>query len=142
MAQTQEKVPLVPTLTGNPQMDTAIRYGASKLGMAAAGAAVAWMDAHGWDSKALAKDGIDISVLITTAVVGVVMALATWVWGQLSTKWSQAAIVNNTVSAALTGEVPAAIIAKASEAQARAVEASPTATIVPTPPAPPAGNDR
>jgi hypothetical protein len=137
MAQTPpEKAPLVPTLTGNVQVDTALRYAAAHLGAAAATAAVVWMDAHGFDTKALAKSGVDMSVLIPTVVGGLVLSVGAWAWGQLSTKWSQAATVNNTVHAALTGEVPAAIIARASESQARAVEESPTTTIVPTPPPP------
>lgn len=132
------KVPLVPSVTGNPQIDTFLGYLFTHLGVLAAGIAIAWMDAHGFDTKALSNSGLDLSVLIATTVGGFLVSIAAWVWGQYRTKWAQGAIVNNTVRAALTGEVPAAIMAKATEAQAQAVEANPNTVVVPTPPAPPA----
>lgn len=45
----------------------------------------------------------------------------------------RATTVNATVHAALTGEVPEAIAARATTAQAAAIEASPTASVVPIP---------
>lgn len=123
------KMNVVPTVTGNPKYDTALGYFAVHVGMILAASCVAWMDAHGFDTKALAKDGIDLTVLISGTIVGIILSVAAWVWGQYRTKWSQKAIVDNTVHAALTGEVPVAIISKATIAQAQAVEASPTASV-------------
>jgi hypothetical protein len=130
------KVPLVPSITGSPQIDTFLGYLATHVGAIAAAVAIAWMDAHGFDTKALAKTGLDLNILIATTVGGFILSIAAWVWGQYRTKWAQGAIVNNTVRAALTGEVPAAIMAKATESQARAIEENPATTVVATPPAP------
>lgn len=130
--------PLTPSITGNPQVDTFLGYAATHLGVLVAGISIAWMNAHGFDTASLAKTGLDMTVLITTTVAGFSLSLAAWIWGQLRTKWSQQAIVSNTVQAAVTGKVPEAIAAKATPEQAQAVESSTRAAVAPIPPAAPA----
>ena len=70
------------------------------------------------------------------AILTLTMMVAPWVWG-LYTNWakqrqSDAAVVNNTIHAALTGEVSQAVIEKASPEQALAIEASPNAKVAGT----------
>lgn len=123
------KQPLVPSVTGNPAYDTAIGYIAVHVGAVLAVMCITWMNAHGFDTASLAKSGIDMSTLIAGAVAGIIISAAAWIWGQWRTCNSQKAIVNETVNAALTGVVPAAIAAKMSPEQAQAIEAAPNAKV-------------
>lgn len=130
------KTQILPAITGNPRADALWRYAAAAVGALVAGIAIGWANAHGFDFKALAKLGIDMPTLIAQAATGLVIATVATVMGYRAVGKSEAAVVNNTVAAALTGVVPLAIAAKASEAQAAAIDASPTATIANVPPAP------
>ncbi len=130
-ATTPSNAALVPTITGNPATDTIIRNAIIGLSGAAAGVIVTWLNAHGFADP-------NLSLMVSGAVAAVLSTVAAAAWGVWATHKSQAAIVNNTVHAALTGEVPVSVISKASESQAKAVEASPTATIVAKPAEPPA----
>lgn len=126
------KTPLVPSITGNPAADTVIRNSIIAASGAAAGIIVTWLNAHGFNDP-------NLSLMVSGAVAAVMSTVAAMAWGWWQTHQSQLAIVNNTIHAAVTGEVPVAIVAKATAEQARAVEDSPTATVVmhaPTPPAP------
>lgn len=125
----QSKAALVPSITGNPAADTIIRNGIIAASGAAAGVIVTWLNAHGFNDP-------NLSLMVSGAVAAVLSGIAATAWGWWQTHQSQAAIVNNTIHAALTGEVPAAIASKATEEQARAVEASPTATVVSVQPTP------
>jgi len=127
---TPEKAPLVPSVTGNPATDSIIRNCIVATSAAAAGVMVTWLNAHGFNDP-------NLSLMISGAIAAVLSAAAAALWGWWAAHMSQAAIVNNTVRAALTQEVPAAIMAKATETQARAVEENPNTTVVPTPPASP-----
>ena len=128
---TPSNAPLVPTVTGNPAADTIIRNGIIGLSGMAAGVIVTWLNAHGFHDP-------NLTLMVSGGFAAVLSMLAATVWGWMATHWSQAAIVNNTVHAALTGEVPVAVISKATEAQAQAVQASPRADVVDKPSAPPA----
>lgn len=129
------KAPIVPTITGNPQLDTFIRYTAAHVGMIVAATSVAWMDAHGFDTKALTANGLDMSFLISTTVGGILMSTLAYVWGAISTRQSQTAITMNTALAAMTGNVPEAIAAKLPADAAQAVENSARANITTDKPA-------
>lgn len=117
------KQTLVPTVTGNPAADTIIRNCIIASSGAAAGVMVTWLNAHGFNDP-------NLSLMISGAIAAVLSAVAATVWGWWATHMSQNAIVENTIHAALTGEVPVAVIAKATEAQAKAVDLSPTASVV------------
>lgn len=123
------KAPLVPGITSNPMLDAVIRHGITAVSSAAATAAVVWMDAHGFNPAGLSHDGISISALIFLTVTGVLSAAASAAWSWIKTHQSQNAIINGIVTAAITGQVPASVMAKATPDQAQAVEASPTATV-------------
>lgn len=129
------KAPLVPTVTGNPQLDTFLGYAATHVGAIAAAAAIAWMDSKGFDSKALASTGLDMPILIATTVSGILLSGGAWVWGQLRTRWSQAAIVNTAMQAVLTQTIPSSVVAKAPQALAQAVEAAAHVTVTDEAPA-------
>jgi hypothetical protein len=122
---------LVPTVTGNPAADTLIRNGIIAASGAAAGIIVTWLNAHGFNDP-------NLTLMVSGAVAALLSGVAATAWGWWQTHQSQAAIVNNTVHAALTGEVPESIISKATEAQAQAVQASPTASVVSKSAEPPA----
>ena len=128
---TPSNAALVPTVTGNPAADTIIRNTIIGLSGAIAGVIVTWLNAHGFNDP-------NLTLMVSGAIAAVLSFLAATAWGWWATHMSQAAIVNNTVHAALTGEVPLSVIARASQAQAKAVEASPTASVVSAPAAPPA----
>lgn len=125
------KQTLVPTVTGNPAADTLIRNCIIASSGAAAGIMVTWLNAHGFNDP-------NLSLMISGAIAAVLSAVAATAWGWWATHMSQNAIVNNTIHAALTGEVPVSVIAKATEAQAKAVDMSPTASVVARPAEPPA----
>lgn len=130
----QASAALVPTVTGNPVYDTVIRNSIIASSGAVAAVIVTWLNAHGF------KDP-NLSLMVSGAIAAIMSGGAAMVWGWWATHMSQNAIVNNTVHAALTGEVPVAVIAKATEAQAKAIDLSPTASVVMAPattPIPPA----
>lgn len=128
---TSSTAALVPTVTGNPAADTIIRNAIIGLSGGAAGVIVGWLNAHGFNDP-------NLTLMVSGAIAATLSFVAATAWGWYATHLSQAAIVNNTVHAALTGEVPASVMSKATVAQAQAVEASPTATVVSKPAEPPA----
>lgn len=130
------KISPVPTVTGNSQWDTFIGYAATHVGVLTAGVSLAWMNAHGFDTKSLASTGLDMSVLITTTVSGFLLSGAAWAWGQWRTRKSQLAIAANTALAAITGQVPVGIAKNLTPAMAAAVQASPKANVAEVAPAP------
>lgn len=115
---------VLPAITGNALADTNIRYAAAIIGAAIVGFGVSWAKARGWHVP-----DADTLKLYGQLVGGVVLLVGAWIAGNRATISSQAAVVNSTVKAALTGEVPANVAAKASPEQVAAVVASPTATI-------------
>lgn len=127
----QANAATVPTVTGNPATDTIIRNAIIGMSGAAAGVIVTWLNSHGFNDP-------NLSLMISGAIAAVLSMLAATIWGWWSTLQSQKAIVNNTVHAALTGEVPVSVMAKATIAQAVAVDQSPRATVVLKPAGPPA----
>lgn len=122
----QSKAALVPSITGNPAADTIIRNGIIAASGAAAGIIVTWLNAHGFSDP-------NLSLMVSGASAAILSGIAATIWGWWQTHQSQNAIINNTIHAALTGEVPEAIASKATAEQASAVEASPTAKVVAAP---------
>jgi len=123
---------ILPSITGNAMVDTAIRYGAATIGAGIVAWAASWAAQHGF--KIPDKDTLAIYTQIASG--GVVMGGAI-LWGLVSTKKSEATVVANAVQSAATGQVPEAIAAKATLQQLRAVNAAPNATVAPIAPAKP-----
>lgn len=123
------KTALVQTFTGNPILDTMIGHTLTAISAAVATACVVWADAHGWNPAWLAKDGVDLGVIVGGTVFATLAGAFSYGWAWLRTHRSQNAIIDGVVSAALTGVVPEAVAAKASAAQVAAVQASPTASV-------------
>lgn len=116
------KTALVPTVTGNATVDTALRNLTITLSAAVTAMIMTFLNQHGFNDP-------NLTLLISGAVASTITAIAAIAWGIWSTRQSQKAIINNTVHAALTGEVSAAIISKATPAQAQAIDAAPNATV-------------
>lgn len=117
---------MIPTITGNPAIDTLLRNAIISLAAGLTGILVTWLNSHG------IKDP-NLTVVLSGAIVSALVAVAGIVWGIWQTRQSQQAIVNNTIHAALTGEVSQAVAAKATVEQATAIEASPVASVAPAP---------
>ena len=130
MADNDVKAALVPTVTGNPVLDTFVGHTLTAVSAAVATAAVVWGDAHGFNSAALLKDGINLSMIYGAVVFATLSGAFSYGWAWLRTHRSQNAIIDGVVNAAITGIVPAPIAAKASAAQGQAIEASPQARVV------------
>lgn len=129
MANQLEKI--LPSFFASAKTDTVLRYAAGAIGGAVVGWAAGWARSRGWyvpdkDVLNLAAQGIGGMV-----VVAVVARL-----GVNAVTKSEAVVVNNTVRAAITGEVPQAIADKATQTQIDHIVASPVATVSPAPPMP------
>lgn len=118
------KSPIIASLTGAPKAETLARYGAAMIGAAAVGVAVGWAKAHGYKIP-----DADTIKLYVQGVGGLVLMIWATMLGFTAMRKSEQAVIQNTVQAALTGEVPAAIMAKASPEQAKAVEDAPNASV-------------
>ncbi len=127
---TPEKTALVPTVTGNPMVDTFVGHTLTAVSAAVATAAVVWGDSHGFNSAALAKDGINLGVIYGAVIFAALSGAFSYAWAWLRTHRSQNAIIDGVFNAAISGIVPAPVAAKMTMAQAQAVEASPTAKVV------------
>lgn len=132
------KAAIVPTFTGmSLATETAIRNVLNHAAGVITGMILLWLGTHGFSEHAAQLLGLSLTDLIGGLVASVLTGGATIFWGWLQSKRSEKSLVNNTVAAALTGVVPVAIMAKASEAQAQAVSDSPTATVADIVPLPP-----
>jgi hypothetical protein len=116
------KAAIVPSITGNPMLDTALRNGIITASAALAAIIVTWLNSKGFSDP-------NLTLLVSGAIASVLTAIAAIAWGIWQTRKSQQAIVNNTVHAALTGEVSAAIVAQATPEQAKAIQAAPNTTV-------------
>lgn len=135
------KAAIVPTFTGMPlATEAAVRNILNHAAGVITGMILLWLGLHGFNEKAAATLGFSLSELIGGLVASVLTGAATIAWGALQAKRSEKSLVNNTVAAALTGIVPVAIMAKASEVQAQAVSDSSTASVAAVPPLPPKVN--
>lgn len=122
---------ILPSFFATAKRDVVARYIAGAAAGGIVGWAAGWARAHGW----YVPDK-DVLGMATQAIAGLVFVIVVARLGVNATNKSEIAIVNNTVRAAVTGEVPEAIAARATPAQAAAIEASPTAMVASVPPAP------
>jgi hypothetical protein len=103
------KKPVIPSITGYPAIDTALA------------AAIIWGSGvitgkiYGLIAgSALATQ--DFQMAIFGSVVATLVAIATVVWRLLQAKWNQLAVVNTTIEAAATGQIPENVVRAAVKA--------------------------
>lgn len=126
------KQAIITGLTKYPRLELFGRYAAAMAGAFLLGYAACYVVMRGW----YVPDKDLVSLVIQTLIGLVLTTLATKM-GFSAQQTSELTVVANTIEAAVTGKVPVAIAAKATEAQAQAINDAPNATVVDTPPAPP-----
>lgn len=123
---------ILPAWLGTASRDAVARYVAASIGGATVAWGASWAKSHGW----YVPDK-DVLALAAQAIGGVALVALMTRWGVNATNKSEKVAVANTMEAAATGVVPAAIAAKATPEQLAKVDASPQATIAPVPPVKP-----
>lgn len=124
---------ILPSFFATAQRDVVARYVAGAVGGAVIGWGAGWAKAHGWYVP-----NQDVLNLAAQGVGGIVFVAVIARLGVNAVTKSEAVVVNNTVRAAITGEVPQAIADKASATQIDHIQASPQAIVTDAPPMPPA----
>lgn len=119
-------------LTQYPRLELLGRYAGATAGGAILGFGACYVVVKGY----YVPDHDTWALLIQT-IVGVVVTGVAAKLGLSAQQKADLTVVANTMEAAATGLVPAAIAAKATPEQIAMVEASPQAAIVPVPPATP-----
>lgn len=100
--------PLVPTLTGNPVIDSMIGAGLMAASTALATTSLTWMNSHGFHN-------VTQEQLFGVIFGGLCMG-ATVVWRYVQTKKTKTAIADHAITAAATGVIPAAVVKEAVKA--------------------------
>lgn len=108
---------LIPSITGNSTIDGILRI---LLGSMAAAITT-------WLVVTLKITDPNLVVEVGTMVLSFVGLMAVVVWSYIHSANTQKAVVQHTVDAAITGKLPAPVMAVASLAQLRAVKNSQTA---------------
>lgn len=127
------KQAIVTAFTKYPRLELLGRYAGAFAGGAILGFGACYVVVKGYyvpDRDTLA--------LVVQAVLGVAVTTIAAKLGLNAQQKADLTVVANTMEAAATGLVPAAIAAKATPEQLAKVEASPMAEIAPVPPVPPA----
>lgn len=106
----ETSTPVIPSITGSPQLDTLIRYGLIAGSTALTAVIVTWLNAHGFNDP-------NLTTVVGAAILGVLVTLATMAWGFLQNKIIKTAVVEHIVSAAATGTVPVSVAAAATPEQ-------------------------
>lgn len=109
MADAPANKPLIPSITGNPFLDTAIRIGLTSASAAITAVILTWLNAHGFHDPNL---GLEVGGAVLATMIGA----ATVIWSFLQTKMNQLAVVQHVITTAATGEIPDNIKAAAVKA--------------------------
>lgn len=104
--------PLIPSITGNPQIDAILRT----LIASAAAALTAYI------VVTLKLTDPNLILSIGSAVLAILVLFAVLIWGWVHTANSQKLVVQHAVTAATTGKLPAAVYAAATIPQLRLVD--------------------
>lgn len=129
MTDTQNKI--LPSFFASAKTDTVLRYTAGAIGGAIIGWGAGWAKTRGWYVP-----GQDVLNLAAQGIGGLVVVAVVARLGVNSVTKSELAVTNNTIRAAITGEVPQLIADKATSTQIEHIEASPIATVSAAPPMP------
>jgi len=122
---------ILPSFFATAKRDVVARYAAGALGGAIVAWAAGWASARGWYVPS--KDILD---MMAQGLGGVILVVVATKLGVDAVDKSEKAVVNNTVRAAITGEVPQVIAEKATATQRDHIEASPNSIVVAVPPMP------
>lgn len=114
----------VPSLTGNPVLDTDIRSLIMMIGGSASTALITYLANHGINNANL---NAQIPVIVVT-VLSMAATVATGIWARLAKRTSVNAVVENSITAAATGVVPDAVKTLASPAQKVEIAAAESAS--------------
>lgn len=99
MTDTPANKPLIPSITGNPLLDTLLR-GALLAGSAYVTAIlVTWANAHGFT-------GPNVSLEIGAAVLSTMVTVAVFAWSFIQTKLNQLSVAQHVITTQATGVIP------------------------------------
>lgn len=97
--------PLVPTLTGNPVIDTMLGSALMAAATFLATTSVTWMNSHGFTNVTVEQ--------ATGAILGILGMIATAAWRYVQSKKTKTAIADHAITAAATGVIPYSIVKEA-----------------------------
>lgn len=101
--------PLIPSITGSPILDSLIGRASAAIGGALAAVLIPWLAKHGLDG---------LNAQVASAAIGSVVLLGISTgWAFLMHNRSTAAVVNQAVEAAITSQIPQAVIDAAKPGQ-------------------------
>lgn len=100
--------PVIPTLTGNPVIDSMIGAALVSASTALATICVTWMNAHGFQ-------GAD-QTQVFGAIFGLLGLVATVVWRFVQTRKIKPAVADHVITAAATGVIPDSVMKEAVKA--------------------------
>ena len=100
--------PIIPSITGNPVIDTMLGAGLISVSTALATTSVTWMNAHGFQGGDATQ--------ITGVILGVLVLVATTVWRFVASKKAKTSVADHVITAAATGQIPDSIIKEAVKA--------------------------
>lgn len=124
------KQAIIAGLTKYPRLELFGRYAAAMAGAFLVGYAACYVVMRGF----YVPDK-DLVSLVLQALFGIGISWIATKMGFTSLQKSELTVVANTVEAAITGQIPLAIAAKATDAQLQAINDSPNTVVVNTPPA-------
>lgn len=100
--------PVIPTLTGNPVIDSMIGAALVSASTALATVCVTWMNSHGFQ-------GAD-QTQIFGAIFGILGLISTVIWRWVQTRKIQPAVADHVITAAATGVIPDSVMKEAVKA--------------------------
>lgn len=93
---------VMPSITGNPAVDSLLRGALVAATMGITTVIVTWLNAHGFYDP-------NYGLMISGAIFSTLCTIAVMAWGYVNAKLTKRAVVVQTVVAATTGEVPHAV---------------------------------
>lgn len=91
--------PIVPAITGNPFIDTALRVLLTSAAAAITAIIVTWLAAHGYNDP-------NMALMVGGGVLSVLIGAVTVIWSFLQTKLNQTNTVHQVINAVATGVIP------------------------------------
>lgn len=126
------KAPILTGLTNSPRAETLGRYAGGIAGGIIIGIGIGYAMARGWYVPD--QDTIKLGAQI---LVGAALSGAATKMGLTALNNSEKSVIVNTIAAAISGQVPVAIAAKATLEQLQKIENAPAATVANVPPVTP-----
>lgn len=108
MATSNEKA-VIPSITGNPMLDTILAGSITGAGGLITGIAVGWLNAHGFNDP-------NLGTYIGSAVTGTLVSIAVIIWRLMGDKKTEVAVADHVIEAAATGQIPDKILQTAVKA--------------------------